>query len=35
MPYPSCGPAGHHAAEDRPVEIAAAISTGIDRHGFC
>lgn len=27
-----CGPAGHHAPEDRPQEIAAAISAWIDRH---
>lgn len=26
-----CGPAGHHAPEDRPEEIAAAISTWLDR----
>lgn len=30
----ACGPAGHHAAEDRPVEIAAAISAWADRHGL-
>ncbi|MEU1123734.1 haloalkane dehalogenase [Streptomyces sp. NPDC005899] len=29
-----CGPAGHHAPEDRPAEIAAAISTWADRHGL-
>jgi haloalkane dehalogenase len=28
----SCGQAGHHAPEDRPEEIAAAISTWADRH---
>ena len=27
----SCGPAGHHAPEDRPQEIAAAISAWLDR----
>lgn len=27
-----CGPAGHHATEDRPQEIAAAISAWIDDH---
>ncbi|WP_433177048.1 haloalkane dehalogenase [Actinoallomurus sp. CA-150999] len=27
-----CGEAGHHAAEDRPAEIATAISTWTDRH---
>lgn len=27
-----CGQAGHHAPEDRPEEIAAAISAWIDRH---
>jgi haloalkane dehalogenase len=30
----SCGPAGHHATEDRPGEIAAAISTWLDRHAL-
>jgi haloalkane dehalogenase len=29
-----CGPAGHHAPEDRPAEIAAAISAWLDRHGL-
>jgi haloalkane dehalogenase len=29
-----CGRAGHHAPEDRPVEIAAAISAWADRHGL-
>ncbi|WAL65875.1 haloalkane dehalogenase [Amycolatopsis cynarae] len=29
-----CGEAGHHAPEDRPEEIAAAISAWADRHGF-
>jgi haloalkane dehalogenase len=29
-----CGKAGHHAAEDRPEEIAAAISAWADRHGL-
>lgn len=29
-----CGQAGHHAQEDRPDEIAAAISTWADRHGL-
>jgi haloalkane dehalogenase len=28
----SCGTAGHHAPEDRPEAIAAAISTWADRH---
>ncbi|QNE21845.1 haloalkane dehalogenase [Kribbella qitaiheensis] len=28
----ACGEAGHHAAEDRPKEIAAAISSWADRH---
>ncbi|MEV0401742.1 haloalkane dehalogenase [Actinoallomurus sp. NPDC050550] len=28
----SCGKAGHHAAEDRPAEIATAISAWADRH---
>jgi haloalkane dehalogenase len=27
-----CGKAGHHATEDRPAEIAAAISARADRH---
>lgn len=30
----SCGAAGHHATEDRPGEIAAAISTWLDRHAL-
>ena len=30
----SCGKAGHHAMEDRPEEIAAAISAWADRHGL-
>lgn len=30
----SCGPAGHHAPEDRPDEIAAAIRSWIDDHGL-
>ena len=30
----SCGRAGHHAPEDRPKEIAAAISDWADRHGL-
>ncbi|MDT5286736.1 MAG: haloalkane dehalogenase, partial [Mycobacterium sp.] len=30
----SCGEAGHHAPEDRPKEIAAAISDWADRHGL-
>jgi haloalkane dehalogenase len=30
----SCGEAGHHAPEDRPEEIAAAISTWADQHGL-
>ncbi len=30
----SCGEAGHHATEDRPDEIAAAISAWTDRHGL-
>jgi haloalkane dehalogenase len=30
----SCGTAGHHAAEDRPEEIAAAVSAWADRHGL-
>jgi haloalkane dehalogenase len=29
-----CGKAGHHAPEDRPAEIAAAISAWADRHGL-
>ena len=29
-----CGKAGHHAPEDRPIEIAAAISSWADRHGL-
>ena len=29
-----CGPAGHHAPEDRPAEIAAALSAWADRHGL-
>lgn len=29
-----CGPAGHHAPEDRPKEIAAAIAAWADRHGL-
>jgi haloalkane dehalogenase len=29
-----CGSAGHHAPEDRPAEIAAAISAWADRHGL-
>ncbi|MFF7972680.1 hypothetical protein [Streptomyces sp. NPDC007905] len=29
-----CGPAGHHATEDRPAEIAAAVSAWADRHGL-
>jgi haloalkane dehalogenase len=29
-----CGKAGHHAPEDRPAEIAAAISSWADRHGL-
>ena len=27
-----CGRAGHHAPEDRPAEIAAAIAAWADRH---
>ena len=27
-----CGQAGHHAPEDRPAEIAAAVSAWADRH---
>jgi haloalkane dehalogenase len=30
----ACGAAGHHAPEDRPLEIAAAISSWADRHGL-
>lgn len=30
----SCGQAGHHAPEDRPSEIAAAVSAWMDRHGL-
>lgn len=30
----SCGEAGHHAPEDRPAEIAAAISAWADRHAL-
>jgi haloalkane dehalogenase len=30
----SCGKAGHHAPEDRPQEIAAAVSAWADRHGL-
>jgi haloalkane dehalogenase len=30
----SGGPAGHHAPEDRPEQIAAAISAWVDRHGL-
>jgi haloalkane dehalogenase len=29
-----CGAAGHHAPEDRPGEIAAAVSAWADRHGL-
>lgn len=29
-----CGPAGHHAPEDRPAQIAAAVSSWTDRHGL-
>jgi haloalkane dehalogenase len=29
-----CGAAGHHAPEDRPAEIAAAISAWADQHGL-
>ncbi|GHJ54831.1 haloalkane dehalogenase [Nonomuraea sp. TT08I-71] len=28
----ACGPAGHHAPEDRPADIAAAITAWADRH---
>jgi haloalkane dehalogenase len=27
-----CGPAGHHAPEDRPEEVAAAVGAWLDRH---
>lgn len=30
----SCGRAAHHAPEDRPEEIAAAVSAWVDRHGL-
>jgi haloalkane dehalogenase len=30
----ACGEAGHHAPEDRPSEIAAAVSAWADRHGL-
>ncbi len=30
----ACGEAGHHAQEDRPEEIAAAIASWLDRHGL-
>jgi haloalkane dehalogenase len=30
----ACGKAGHHAPEDRPEEIAAAIPGWADRHQF-
>jgi haloalkane dehalogenase len=30
----SCGPAGHHAPEDRPEEIAAAVTAWLDAHGL-
>jgi haloalkane dehalogenase len=30
----ACGTAGHHAPEDRPEEIAAAVSAWADRHGL-
>ncbi|WP_059008129.1 haloalkane dehalogenase [Streptomyces specialis] len=30
----ACGPAGHHAPEDRPGEIAAAVRAWADRHGL-
>ncbi|WP_086851207.1 haloalkane dehalogenase [Amycolatopsis kentuckyensis] len=30
----ACGEAGHHAQEDRPEEIAAAIAGWLDRHGL-
>ncbi|WP_327232872.1 haloalkane dehalogenase [Streptomyces sp. NBC_01317] len=30
----ACGEAGHHAPEDRPEEIAAALSAWADRHGL-
>jgi haloalkane dehalogenase len=29
-----CGPAGHHAPEDRPAQIAAAVASWADRHGL-
>ncbi|MFC6086050.1 haloalkane dehalogenase [Sphaerisporangium aureirubrum] len=29
-----CGPAGHHAPEDRPQEIAAAVNAWADRHAL-
>ena len=29
-----CGPAGHHAPEDQPEAIAAAIVAWMDRHGL-
>lgn len=29
-----CGQAGHHAPEDRPEEIAAAVAEWADRHGL-
>ena len=31
---PGTGTAGHHAPEDRPEEIAAAVSAWADRHGL-
>jgi haloalkane dehalogenase len=30
----ACGEAGHHAPEDRPTEIAAALSSWLDRTGL-
>ena len=30
----ACGPAGHHAPEDQPAAIAAAIAAWADRHGL-
>jgi haloalkane dehalogenase len=30
----ACGPAGHHAPEDRPAEIAAAVAAWADRRGL-
>jgi haloalkane dehalogenase len=30
----ACGPAGHHAPEDRPDEIAAAVAAWLDRHAL-